>query len=249
MALQLKFGTLDLSDIAEWREESPSRVPETVFPRRTGSIAPVNPPADSRRIRLVGEAVHSDEAMLKSYLQDLGYELSQAGRQALQLRDDERYYKAVKESYGFGFSYNNTPGTTAQINIGFLADDPHLYAPLISEQTDAVAGVSWTFALTNNGKARTPPVLELLRSAGTDVSDVLITHTATGHFFKVTGTLAVGTKLIFDFVNRRVVQAGENALDRFTGLIAFDLRPGVNTFLYQGPGNVSIYSTWHERWL
>jgi hypothetical protein len=248
MSLQLKFGPIDLSDIAQWEEDAPSRISETIFPRRPGSVVPVNPPAEARRINLTGEVYGADEAAFKTAMEQLNYQLSTAGRQRLQLRDDGRFYRAVKERFNYRYVAGGLPDRRAEIQIGFIADDPHLYAPSASEQTDVFPSNTWDFSITNNGLARTPPVFELTRSSGIEQQDIILTHTGTGLFMKISGTFAIGTKIIFDCVNRRVTQGGELALHLFSGVITFELFPGLNNFHYDGPGTASIYTTWHEKW-
>ena len=184
---------------------------------------------------------------LKSILEDLRHTLTDLGRDRLVLWDDNRYLNAVKEDFNYSFVSSKLPSYRADIEIDFLADDPFWYAPTTSNSTANLTGTG-VFSITNNGRARTPPVFEIIRSAGTDSNDVILTNTTTGLWVKWVGTFVVGNKLVFDMVNRRTLMAGALALNATLGSINFHLEPGLNNFNYQGPGNVSITTAWNERW-
>ena len=249
MSFSLRFGDFTLEGCAEFRGSSPYRVTEHRFPRRPGTIAPRVPAKDSKRVTLRGEVWKDSESQIISYFELLGQKLD-AGRDRLYLRSDDRYLNAVAEAFDWSFIAGRSADTVAAYNLGFVADDPHWYAPQHSEQTETVGAVNTaTFSVTNAGGARTPPVIEVTRTdPANDQADVIITHTTTGLFMKWAGSLPDGNIVTFDCVNKRVTASGSNGLTTFTGTLRLELEPGLNNFQYDGPGNVSIVIAWQERW-
>jgi hypothetical protein len=250
MAFSLRFGNFLLEGCSVFQGSSPYRVTQHHFPRRPGSIAPRVPALDSKRISLQGEVWKDSEAQIIQYFELLGKKLD-AGRDRLYLRDDNRFLNAVSDTFDWTFNAGKRPDIMAAYSLGFIADDPFWYAPQHSEQIETLtgAGTALTFAITNNGGARTPPVIQVTRTdPASDQMDVIITQTSTGFFLKWAGLLPDGATVVFDCVNRRVTALGGNGLAAFTGNIRIELEPGLNNFIYSGPGNVEIVVAWHERW-
>jgi len=250
MSFSLRFGDFTLDGCAEFHGSSPYRVTEHRFPRRPGTIAPRVPAKDSKRVVLRGEVWKDSEAQIIAYFELLGKKLD-AGRDRLYLRADNRYLNAVAEAFDWTFTAGHRPDICATYNLGFLADDPYWYAPQHTEQVEAVGATNtYAFAVSNSGGARTPPVIEVTRTdPANDQADITLTHTTTGQFMKWSGSIPVATNAVtFDCVNKRVTALGANGLNAFTGTLRLELEPGVNNFLYAGPGNVSIVIAWQERW-
>jgi phage-related protein len=246
---QIRFGSLSLDGFHEWSEDIPSRVTESRFPRRPGSIAPRVPVPDSRIISLVGDIIKDSETELKAYLENLNQSLSDLGRNRLYLRDDNRYINAVKRGLRYQYIAAETPAKHVRCFLEFLCDDPYWYSSTDSSDQQTVgATFVWTWSITNNGKARTPLVMQIDRtSAGGQKFDTIITHTTTGIYQRWNGSLGNGSRLIFDAVNNRVIINGGNGLKDFQGRLIY-LELGLNNFRYDGPQNVIITSAWTERW-
>lgn len=248
MSFSVRFGDFTLDGIADWQGSSPYRVTQHRFPRRPGAIAPRVPAKDSKRISLQGEVWKDSEAQIISYFRLLGKKLD-AGRDRLYLRDDNYYLNAVAESFDWTFSSIRSPETVAKYSLAFVCDDPHWYAPQHSEQTESVGAVNTaTFAVTNNGDARTPAVIQITRTdPANDQANITLTHTTSGLFMTWAGSLPDGQSIIFDSVNQRVTALGGNGLTAFSGTIRIELEPGLNNWEYVGPGNVDIVIAWQER--
>lgn len=249
MSFSIRFGNLSLDGCVDFAIASNSRVSDLRFPRRPGSIAPQVPAADSKRISISGETFQDSEALMISYLDSLNAALTDQGRSRLFLRTNDRYVFAVKTGFNHSFSAQRLPLLRAGFAIEFLADDPYWYG--LTESSDVqtlVAANLKTWAVTNNGGTRTPPVIEISRtSAANDQANVKITQSTTGQYMQWTGSLASGTKLLFDCVNSRCSVAGGNGLNAFSGSF-FNLESGLNNLRYDGPGNVTITTNWRERW-
>lgn len=250
MAFSIRFGTLTLDGCSDFAITANSRVSEYRFPRRPGSLAPRVPVADSKHVVIGGDIWKGTESEIVNYLDSLNQTLSDKGRDKLYLRDNNRFLYAVKSGFSHQFVYAEVPSTHAKFSIEFVVDDPYWYSATPESDSQTVGAVnSKTWAITNDGKARTPPVIELTRtSAANDQSDVLITNTTTGLYLKWAGTFVNGSKLIFDTVNKRVTSAGGNGLNNFTGTLNFMLESGANNLRYDGPGNATILTTWQERY-
>jgi hypothetical protein len=246
---QIQFSGLTLDGFREWSEDMPSRVTESRFPRRPGTIAPRVPVADSRVISLAGDIVKSSETELKTYLENLNQALTDLGRARLFLRDDNRYIWAVKRALRIQYIAGEAPSTHVRCFIEFLADDPYWYSATPSTDTQVVGAVNvFTWTLTSGGKTRTPLVMQIDRTGGGQQKlDIIITNTTTGLFQRWNGSLTFGGRLIFDAVNNRVTINGGNGLRDFQGRLLF-LEPGINNLRYDGPANATIVSAWTDRW-
>lgn len=249
MSYALAFAGFTLDGFHELHESLSWRISESVFPRRPGSIAPRVPAQNSTPITLVGDVWKNDQAALESYFDDLRNTLATLGRDRLVKLDNGRFAKVVAARLTIDEMAAEAAHVHRKCAIDFLADEPYWYAASASSQTDNLTGTTATFSITNNGKARTPPIFEIIRSSGTDLADVVLTNSTTSLFLKWSGTLEVGKKLIFDCVNARVIYAGGDAMNSFVpGSINLNLEPGLNNFSYHGAGNVSITTAWHERY-
>lgn len=248
MAFSIRFGSLTLDGCSDFAVTANSRVTEHRFPRRPGSIAPRVPAADSKHVVIGGDIWKDSENDLVSYLDSLNQTLTDQGRNKLYLRDSNRFLNAVKSGFSHQFLAAEAPAWHAKFGIEFVIDDPYWYSPTPETDSQTVGAVNLlTWTVANDGKARTPPVIELVRtSAANDQADVLITNTTTGLYMKWAGTFINGSKLIFDTVNKRVTSAGGNGLNNFTGTFLL-LEPGNNNLRYDGPGNATILTTWQER--
>ena len=248
MAIALTFGNLTIDGCTEMAWTNSYRVTEHRFPRRAGSIAPRVPAKDSKHLSLICEVWKDTEAELLTYFESLNAKLD-AGRDRLVVRDNGRFINVVPVDPDVSYKANSVPALHAFYSLKFLADDPYWYAPTSLSDSQTVGAVNvknWT--ITNAGGARTPMVMEITRTAaGGDQANVLITNSTTGLYMKWTGTLTNGVKLFFDAVNKRVTVGGGNGLIDFSGTF-LDLEPGANHLQYDGPQNVTIATTWMERW-
>ncbi len=103
-----------------------------------------------------------------------------------------------------------------------------------------------TYSLTNNGKASTPPRIEITAN-GCDATDVKITNTTTSLFVRFAGTITNGNTLVIDHAERTVQNGGANGLNDFTGSF-WDLVTGVNNMEYSGPTGHHVKTFWTERY-
>jgi hypothetical protein len=250
MSFDLKFGNFTLEGTGDLNGNNPYRITEHFVPRRSGSITPRTPTKSSKQISMQGEIWRDNTTQIRDYFDGLQTKLD-GGVDRLVLRDDGRFLHALVAQPGLGWSFRaaSAPAQHAFYNLQFLAADPYWYAPTEQSDPQTVGAVNvLTFSITNNGGARTPIVMELLRTGtGQSKFDDIITNTTTGLYMRWNGTFLNGSRLIFDSVNKRVTIGGGNGLRDFQGTF-LELEPGVNNLRYDGPGNATINTAWMERW-
>jgi len=250
MGYLFKFAEFELEGMKEVSVRQKWRVAEHRAARLQGSITPRVPAEDSRRISLVGEVWKANQPSLEEYLQQLRQALSK-GRQRLTKLDYTDFYKnAVCESYEEVYRAERNPTLIVGLQMSFISEEPFWYAASDMTATANLTGISAPFAVTNNGRASTPPVFRVDRtSAGTEAANVSITNTSTSLNLQWLGSLEVGKPLIFDCKNGRVTYGGADAMNNFIpGQIFQKLEPGVNNFQYAGSGNVTVSTFWTQRW-
>ena len=252
MALSLKFDTLILDDVNVWEESTPSRLAVEDYPRRHGSEVPLVAYLKPRTLRVSGRLVKTTEAALKTALENLGQALTDKGLAKLQLRDDNRYVRAIKDGYSYSFDAGAAPALSASFLIEFLAGDPFWYAATetTSDQGTIVASPA-DFSITNNGKTKTPVRVEMT-AVGADKTDVKLTNKTSTLWMRFSGTILQGQTLIMNTANvrypsRRVTNGSANGLNSFTGNFWL-LETGQNNLRYEGPTNVGLKIYYTERW-
>ena len=253
MAFSIRFGNLELEGIAHFQGSSPYRVTQHRFPRRPGSIAPRVPALDAKRTVLQGELWKDSEAQIITYFETLGNRLD-AGRDKLYLRDNDRFLNAVLDSLDWSYSAERVPTLMAQYTCGFVSDDPYWYDPTSHSATGSTPDNSaFSVACTNNGGAQTPPIIEIIVSAGALTGTQTITNSTTGLSFSWLGT-ADNTTILFDCRNSKVTIGAANGLPGFTPNF-FNLVSGVNNIRWdfvqsvaQPIPTVTMNISWLERW-
>lgn len=249
MSFSVKFGALTIDGCTEWTQNNRRRIVEHRFPRRPGAIGPQAAAKDAKEITLNCEVFKDTDTEIRDYFDTLETYLDQR-LDKLYLRDDNRFLWAIGELVPISYRANSDPAKHAFYNLRFVAHDPYWYDGATqsnSQNVGAANALNWQ--ITNGGGIRTPPVVEITRtSAAQDQQDVLITNTTTGLYLRWNGTLASGSKLIFDIVNKRVTVGGGNGLVNFQGTLNWELESGLNNLRYDGPGNVTIDTVWLQRW-
>lgn len=242
MSIAITFAGLTMDGIKTWREQISSKVEEEEFPRRHGSIIQEIAFLGSRKIFLEGEVFKSTEALLKTYLYDLGRLLTEKGRDKLILRDDSRFLNAIKRDLSYQFNAARAAGVGAAFTIEFIAADPFWYDPTETTNTQSAVGASpFNYAITNGGSVSTPVKIEIV-AAGGNVTDVKLTNSTTGLFIRYSGTILNGQTLLIETDRagrQKATNGGSNALSLITGSF-WHLIVGVNNIQYDGPTGVNI---------
>jgi len=246
------FAGLAIDGVTDWGEQLDSRVQSETFPRRHGSIVQSLAFLNPRTVTLSGEVVKADETTLKSYLNSLSQTLTDRGRDRLFFRNDNRYLNAIKTGFGYRFTGGRLPSSIAQFSIQFLADDPFWYnSTTDSVLTSSIVASPTVIPVTNNGGAKTPPLIEI-KALGSAVTDVKIANGTTGQFIRYTGTINAGATLSIDCADFKVVVNGANGLNLIDTASTLNmlLEPGLNNFQYIGPTTgVDVNILWLPAWL
>src|SRR3990167_8257875 len=118
MAFQIKFAGVTIDGVDRWAESRPAKLPGLTFPRRHGALVQEAAFSGPRIVNLSGEVSKDSEALLQSYLDDLGAALFEAGRNKLYLKDNTRYLNAICSATGFPeYDAARRPADTARFSI------------------------------------------------------------------------------------------------------------------------------------
>lgn len=257
MPFELQFGTLLLDGFHELSEETGTRIFSHTFPRKNGSIVAQVPAFDSTRLVLEGDIFSDTEEDLRDAVQELRTALATGMGKIRKYGvttpnprvDDNAYLNVVRAKLVHAHSAQTAPATHATIKAEFLASDPHWYQDAETTLTNPLTGTSTTFQTPNQGGTNAPFIMTLTRTAGTDITPLVLTNTTTTMILQFNALLSVGQTLVFDTLNGRVLLGGANAIHLFgPGQIYQELAPGTNNWSYQGPSTVSVQTKFRARW-